>query len=130
MPSEETAELTSTEEEESPSFDPYAHKPEFPEYSPICYLDNEITVHCKIEHATRKLWMLTVNWQRLFPLSQWVPQNPHGEKVLRDSGLLRHVVPFAKRINNLDGVVWAERPNIRGLGGTVRVVYRDPGPFW
>ena len=130
MSHEEDSDLSPTQEEESPSVDPYAHRREFPEYSPICYMDSEITIHCKIEHATRKLWVLTRQWQKLFPPSQWPTRDSGAERVLRDEGLLRHILPFARRINNLDGIVWRERPNIRGLGGVAKEVYQDPGPFW
>ena len=136
MSNEEDSDCSSTKEEESPSIDPHARRrflaqeQEFPENSQICYLDSEITIHCKIEHATRKLWLLTRQWQRLFPPSQWPTRNLRAEWVLRDDGLLRHILPCARRINNLDGIVWRERPNIRGLGGVAKEVYQDPGPFW
>ena len=121
----EHAEITTTEEEESPSVDPFWRRREIREYSPIRYSDGEMTIHCRIQHATRKLWLLVGQWQRLFPLPQWRAQHPRGEAVLRDSGLLRHIVPFVRRINSLDGIVWYER-----YEGTVRVYYQDPGPFW
>ena len=122
--------LAHREDEESPSVDPNAYRREFPEYSPINYLDSPIAVHCKIEHAARKLRILTYQWQRLFAPRQWPTRAPQVGVVLCDSMLLRNILPFARRVNNLDGIVWRERPNIRGLGRVVREVYLDPGPFW
>ena len=136
MSHEEDSDLSPTQEDESPSVDPYARRRffaqewEFPENSQISYLDSEFTIHSKIEHASRKLWLFTCQWQRLFPPSQWPTRYLRAEWVLLDDALLWHILPFVRRINNLDGIVWRERPNIRGRGGVAKEVYQDPGPFW
>ena len=122
MSTQVQTECTTTEEEDSPTVDPQRIINKVPEYSPISYMDSDFAVHCKIAYASRKLWLLMGQWQQIFPPTQW---RDRAQSVLCDSGTLRHIIPFAMRINSLDGKVWAEQ-----CGGTARVVYRDPGPLW
>ena len=46
---------------------------------------------------------------RLFPGRQWAIGNYHVAQVLGDISMLRLLMPFLRRIVNLDGKVWEHR---------------------
>ena len=117
-------EAATMEDEDSPSCPVRVR--ELPEYSPISYLDNDYTVHYKIEYATRKVWSCMAQRRLLFPESQWRSRVSLAEWVLWDWGLLRHIVPCVIEITNLDGKVWLHRMSYEEK--TTMVCYPNPGP--
>ena len=99
-------EAATTDDEDSAADLGRSRRSDSPLFSPISAIDHEIMVLHKIEHAARKLWLHMVHWNRLFPDVQWRSNGPYAVQVLRDMCLLRHIVPFVKRVTNLDGKVW------------------------
>ena len=132
---DDVLEIATTEDEDSPSY-LGGRPPDSPLYSPICSFDNDDTIHFKIEHAARAVRLHMAHWNALFPELQWRSRGPWAVRVLRDLGLLCHIVPFVKQITNLDGKVWVHRMWYDEKRDVVRVcgeheeprlvVYTDP----